>query len=164
MLLKIGCVNFCIVFSCTSPINFSGFRIRESLKVNVCYFFRVGIEIPTIEVRYERLIIDFEAYSASSSLPTFIHFYMKIVEVIVSLRISVSCHVHSCNGVLWDHDTVCTITLLHTFMFWNVNFLFETFILVYCCDFEDVGWVVKENIKPVHDINIYMKVNNEVLF
>ncbi|KAL8521837.1 hypothetical protein ACS0TY_012121 [Phlomoides rotata] len=41
---------------------------------------RVGIDIPTIEVRYEHLNIDAEAYSAGRSLPTFINFNINIVE------------------------------------------------------------------------------------
>ncbi|KAL3630027.1 transcription factor [Castilleja foliolosa] len=41
---------------------------------------RVGIDIPTIEVRYEHLNIDAEAYSASRSLPTFVNFNINIIE------------------------------------------------------------------------------------
>ncbi|KAG6389557.1 hypothetical protein SASPL_151028 [Salvia splendens] len=38
---------------------------------------RVGIDLPTIEVRYEHLNIDAEAYVASRALPTFINFYIN---------------------------------------------------------------------------------------
>nr|QVT92293.1 ABC transporter [Salvia miltiorrhiza] len=41
---------------------------------------RVGIDIPTIEVRFEHLNIDARAYSAKRSLPTFINFNINIVE------------------------------------------------------------------------------------
>ncbi|KAG6391312.1 hypothetical protein SASPL_149066 [Salvia splendens] len=41
---------------------------------------RVGIDIPTIEVRYENLNIDAHAYSAKRSLPTFINFNVNIIE------------------------------------------------------------------------------------
>ncbi|PIN06857.1 Pleiotropic drug resistance proteins (PDR1-15), ABC superfamily [Handroanthus impetiginosus] len=41
---------------------------------------RVGIDLPSIEVRYEHLNIDAEAYSASRALPTFINFHIEIVE------------------------------------------------------------------------------------
>ncbi|KAL0323943.1 UNVERIFIED_CONTAM: Pleiotropic drug resistance protein 1 [Sesamum calycinum] len=41
---------------------------------------RVGIDMPTIEVRYEHLNIDAEAYSASRALPTFINFNINMIE------------------------------------------------------------------------------------
>nr|QVT92330.1 ABC transporter [Salvia miltiorrhiza] len=41
---------------------------------------RVGIDIPTIEVRYEHLNIDAEAFSASRALPTFVNFHINLVE------------------------------------------------------------------------------------
>ncbi|KAK4481011.1 hypothetical protein RD792_011879 [Penstemon davidsonii] len=41
---------------------------------------RVGIDMPTIEVRYEHLNIDAEAYNASRALPTFINFNINIIE------------------------------------------------------------------------------------
>ncbi|XP_051119662.1 pleiotropic drug resistance protein 1-like [Andrographis paniculata] len=46
---------------------------------------RVGIDIPTIEVRYEHLNIDAQAYSASRSLPTFINFIMNMTEGVLNL-------------------------------------------------------------------------------
>ncbi|KAK9266297.1 hypothetical protein L1049_001819 [Liquidambar formosana] len=42
---------------------------------------RVGIDMPTVEVRYEHLTIDAEAYVGSRALPTFINFCSNIVEV-----------------------------------------------------------------------------------
>ncbi|XP_073136046.1 pleiotropic drug resistance protein 1-like [Henckelia pumila] len=41
---------------------------------------RVGIDLPTIEVRYENLNIDAEAYSQSRSLPTVLNFNINIIE------------------------------------------------------------------------------------
>ncbi|KAK7294130.1 hypothetical protein RJT34_17013 [Clitoria ternatea] len=41
---------------------------------------RVGIDIPTIEVRYEHLNVEAEAYVGSRALPTFINFISNIVE------------------------------------------------------------------------------------
>ncbi|KAK9281946.1 hypothetical protein L1049_004855 [Liquidambar formosana] len=43
---------------------------------------RVGIDMPTVEVRYEHLTIDAEAYAGSRALPTFINFCSNIVEVV----------------------------------------------------------------------------------
>ncbi|KAL8536980.1 hypothetical protein ACS0TY_012239 [Phlomoides rotata] len=45
---------------------------------------RVGIDIPTIEVRYEHLCVDAEAYSAGRSVPTFFNFNISIVEGILN--------------------------------------------------------------------------------
>ncbi|GER45131.1 pleiotropic drug resistance protein [Striga asiatica] len=45
---------------------------------------RVGIDIPTIEVRYEHLNVDAEAYSASRALPTFVNFNINLVEGILN--------------------------------------------------------------------------------
>ncbi|KDP36995.1 hypothetical protein JCGZ_06051 [Jatropha curcas] len=41
---------------------------------------RVGIEIPTIEVRFEHLNVEAEAYSASRALPSFVNFTFGILE------------------------------------------------------------------------------------
>ena len=46
-------------------------------------FFRVGIELPTIEVRYEHIDVEVETYVGSRALPTFINFISGIVEVIL---------------------------------------------------------------------------------
>ncbi|GFP99541.1 pleiotropic drug resistance protein 1 [Phtheirospermum japonicum] len=45
---------------------------------------RVGIDMPTIEVRFEHLNIDAEAYSASRALPTFVNFNINIIEGILN--------------------------------------------------------------------------------
>ncbi|KAL0407831.1 UNVERIFIED_CONTAM: Pleiotropic drug resistance protein 1 [Sesamum radiatum] len=45
---------------------------------------RVGIDIPTIEVRYEHLNVDAEAYTASRALPTFVNFNINLIEGILS--------------------------------------------------------------------------------
>lgn len=46
---------------------------------------RVGIDIPTIEVRYEHLCIDAEAYSAGRALPTFVNFIINMTEGVLNL-------------------------------------------------------------------------------
>ena len=48
-----------------------------------CYFefFRVGIDLPTIEVRFEHLNVEAEAFVGGRALPTFFNFSVNIVEV-----------------------------------------------------------------------------------
>ncbi|KAK6912142.1 ABC-transporter, N-terminal domain [Dillenia turbinata] len=41
---------------------------------------RVGITLPTIEVRYQNLNVDAEAYAGSRALPTFSNFMINMVE------------------------------------------------------------------------------------
>jgi hypothetical protein len=53
----------------------------------ICFSFRVGIDIPTIEVRYERLTVEAEAYVGSRALPTFTNFTIGAVEVNLSCKI-----------------------------------------------------------------------------
>ncbi|KAL3633436.1 transcription factor [Castilleja foliolosa] len=45
---------------------------------------RVGIDIPTIEVRFEHLSVDAEAQSASRALPTFVNFNINMIEGILN--------------------------------------------------------------------------------
>lgn len=42
---------------------------------------RVGIDIPTIEVRFEHLNVEAEAYVGSRALPTMLNFTYNILEV-----------------------------------------------------------------------------------
>ena len=46
----------------------------------VVYCIRVGIEIPTIEVRYENLNLEAEVLIGSRGLPTFINFITNAVD------------------------------------------------------------------------------------
>ena len=46
---------------------------------------RVGIEIPRIEVRFENLSIDGDAYVGSRALPTILNSTLNVVEVIFSV-------------------------------------------------------------------------------
>ncbi|KAL1532411.1 transcription factor [Salvia divinorum] len=70
---------------------------------------RVGIDLPTIEVRYEHLNIDAEAYVASRALPTFINFYINNIEGLLSfLRIIPSrkkplCILKDVSGIIKPH-------------------------------------------------------------
>lgn len=50
------------------------------------HFFRVGIAIPEIEVRYEHLTIDAEAFVGSRALPSFHNFMFSKVEVTTKHR------------------------------------------------------------------------------
>ena len=43
--------------------------------------FRVGVDLPTIEVRYEHVTVEAEAHVGSRALPSFINFSINIVEV-----------------------------------------------------------------------------------
>ena len=45
-------------------------------------FLRVGNAIPTIEVHFEHLSVEAEAQVGSRALPTFLNFYVNIMEVI----------------------------------------------------------------------------------
>ena len=42
---------------------------------------RVGIDIPTIEVRYEHLNVDAEVYVGSRGLPSVLNFFTNTIEV-----------------------------------------------------------------------------------
>jgi len=46
---------------------------------------RVGIDLPTIEVRFENLNIEAEARVGTRALPTFTNFMVNIVEVSISV-------------------------------------------------------------------------------
>lgn len=48
---------------------------------------RVGIDLPTIEVRFENIKIEAEAYAGSRALPTFINFFSNILEVYMYIYI-----------------------------------------------------------------------------
>lgn len=54
--------------------------------------YRVGIDLPTIEVRFEHLKIDAEAYVGSRALPSFLNFCINIVEVISNSFLSLFVH------------------------------------------------------------------------
>ncbi|KAL4336497.1 hypothetical protein HN51_020986 [Arachis hypogaea] len=45
---------------------------------------RVGIDIPTIEVRFEHLNVEAEAYVGSRAMPTFINFATNLVENVLT--------------------------------------------------------------------------------
>ena len=44
-------------------------------------FVRVGVELPTIEVRYQDLNVEAEAYVGSRGLPTILNTYANVLEV-----------------------------------------------------------------------------------
>lgn len=45
------------------------------------YCYRVGIEIPKIEVRFENLSIKGDAYDGTRALPTIVNVILNIIEV-----------------------------------------------------------------------------------
>lgn len=45
---------------------------------------RVGIEIPKIEVRFENLLVEGDAYVGTRALPTLLNSTLNAVEVILS--------------------------------------------------------------------------------
>jgi len=49
--------------------------------------YRVGLELPTIEVRFEHLNVDAEAYVGSRALPTILNFTINMLEVLHNLRV-----------------------------------------------------------------------------
>jgi ABC-type multidrug transport system ATPase subunit/ABC-type multidrug transport system permease subunit len=46
---------------------------------------RVGIELPTIEVKYEHVTVEADVNTGSRALPSFINFHIELVEVLLSL-------------------------------------------------------------------------------
>lgn len=50
-------------------------------------WFRVGLDLATIEVRYEHLSVDAEAYVGGRALPTVFNFLVNILEVIQLIQI-----------------------------------------------------------------------------
>ncbi|KAH9604839.1 hypothetical protein KSS87_022658 [Heliosperma pusillum] len=59
-------------------VNNLGFHDKKNLLE------RVGIEIPTIEVRYENLNVEAEVFMGSRALPTFINFITNMVEGVLN--------------------------------------------------------------------------------
>ena len=49
-------------------------------------FVRVGIEIPTLEVRFEHLRVEAEAYIGSRALPSFFNFFINKLEVTTKIH------------------------------------------------------------------------------
>lgn len=50
-------------------------------------YYRVGLDIPTIEVRYQNLKIDAEAFVGGRALPSFINAITNVVEVRSDLKL-----------------------------------------------------------------------------
>ena len=58
-----------------------------ALDFNCCLlvlYFRVGLEMPTIEVRYENLTVKANCHIGSRGLPTLWNVFLNIVEVVIS--------------------------------------------------------------------------------
>lgn len=56
--------------------------LRNVLYVFSIFEHRVGLDIPTIEVRFEHLNVEAEAYVGGRALPTIFNFSVNILEVI----------------------------------------------------------------------------------
>lgn len=52
-------------------------------------FLRVGISLPTIEVRFEHLKIEAETYVGGRALPTVFNYCINVVEVLINCYISI---------------------------------------------------------------------------
>jgi hypothetical protein len=73
---------------------------RNLLQYTTACFNRVGIQLPKIEVRYDNLNVEAEAYVGSRGLPTLPNTYANVLEVYGAL----SCH--NCQTSL-PHYTRC---------------------------------------------------------
>lgn len=60
---------------------FSCCRLINNFLLFFLFFLRVGVELPTIEVRYEHLSVEAEAYVGNRGLPTLFNSVINIVEV-----------------------------------------------------------------------------------
>jgi len=47
------------------------------------FVYRVGIDLPTIEVRFEHLTVEADVNTGSRALPSFINFHIDIFEVTI---------------------------------------------------------------------------------
>lgn len=73
----------CVIGICFWNLKFVLCFLIE-LSLMGCYFlniFRVGIGLPTIEVRYEHLNVEAEAFVGSRALPTLFNFIVNMFEV-----------------------------------------------------------------------------------
>lgn len=66
-------------------ISFS--TLMTMMMICSCGWFRVGLDLATIEVRYEHLSVDAEAYVGGRALPTVFNFLVNILEVIQLIQI-----------------------------------------------------------------------------
>lgn len=59
----------------------------EQLRINIRLFFncRVGIRLPTVEVRYQNLIVEADCYIGSRALPTLPNVALNIAESALGL-------------------------------------------------------------------------------
>ena len=74
------CFQGCWAFSFKWCVFFYQWTINEFYFVMLL---RVGIEIPTIEIRFEHLNLGAEAHVGSRALPTVINFTFNIIEVML---------------------------------------------------------------------------------
>ena len=70
--------------------------------------FRVGIDLPTIEVRFEHLNIEAEAFVGNNALPTVLNFTTGIVEVAI-WKILVTLSFYSFCFRILSHVSFCIV-------------------------------------------------------
>lgn len=63
-----------------NPPSFFCNEVTDRFAISVC---RVGIQLPTVEVRFENLSIDADVYVGSRALPTLLNFVRNTVEVVL---------------------------------------------------------------------------------
>lgn len=71
------------------------------------YVFRVGLEFPTIEVRFEHLNVEAEARVGSRALPTILNFSINLFEVIIPVGLEMELDVLLSQYIL----TICSLSL-----------------------------------------------------
>lgn len=57
------------------------FKFKGSQSIIILVSFSVGIDNPTIEVRFNHLNIDAEAYVGNRGIPTFLNFFVNKISV-----------------------------------------------------------------------------------
>lgn len=91
----------------------------------VTLLFRVGIQLPTIEVRYENLMVDAKCFVGSRALPTLKNVTINILEVPIylnhlpsNLNFCLTCleKYHTCTGsrpiIHPKNQVMCTFVIL----------------------------------------------------
>ncbi|KAE8699389.1 Pleiotropic drug resistance protein 1 [Hibiscus syriacus] len=83
---------------------------------------RVGLEIPKLEVRYENVRVEAEAYVGSRALPSFSNFFINKLESILHtlhLLSSRKKHIYNSSGCKWNHQAMQNDIALGSSKFWK---------------------------------------------
>ncbi|KAK3219635.1 hypothetical protein Dsin_013605 [Dipteronia sinensis] len=131
---------------------------------------KVGMDIPTLEVRFEHVNVDTEAYVGSRALPTFLNFFFNMIEALLNclhLRARAKNHLsilHDVTGMIKPCRTVAYISQqdLHI----PEMTVRETLSFSARCQgigsrYEMLAELARrektENIKPDPDVDVFMK-------